>query len=131
MRVFVAGATGAIGKQLVPRLVEAGHEVHGMTRSESKQAMLDELGAVPVVADALDPDQVAQAVGRAKPDVIVHQLTAIRAFNPRHFDRDFALTNRLRTEGTDHLLSPDRRWGCGGSSRRVMARGRTCAPAGR
>ena len=56
MRVFVAGATGAIGKQLVPRLVEAGHEVHGMTRSESKQAMLDELGAVPVVADALAPE---------------------------------------------------------------------------
>jgi nucleoside-diphosphate-sugar epimerase len=61
MRVFVAGATGAIGQQLVPRLVAAGHEVHGMTRSESKQAMLDELGAVPVVADALDPVQVAEA----------------------------------------------------------------------
>jgi nucleoside-diphosphate-sugar epimerase len=68
--------------------------------------MLHELGAVPVVADALDPDQVAQAVGRAKPDVIVHQLTAIPAtLDLRHFDRDFALTNRLRTEGTDHLLS--------------------------
>ena len=106
MRVFVAGATGAIGRQLVPRLVAAGHEVHGMTRSESKQAMLRELGAVPVVADALDPDQVAEAVGRARPDVIVHQLTAIRAaLDLRHFDRDFALTNRLRTEGTDHLLS--------------------------
>src|SRR5918994_702386 len=106
MRVFVAGATGAIGKQLVPRLVEAGHEVHGMTRSESKQAMLHELGAVPVVADALDPDQVAQAVGRARPEVIVHQLTAIPAtLDLRHFDRDFALTNGLRTEGTDHLLS--------------------------
>src|SRR3712207_4039518 len=105
MRVFVAGATGAIGKQLVPRLVEAGHEVHGMTRSESKQAMLHELGAVPTVADALDPDQVAEAVGRARPDVIVHQLTAIGALDMRHFDRDFALTNRLRTEGTDHLLS--------------------------
>src|SRR5215204_1663437 len=105
MRVFVAGATGAIGKQLVPRLVAAGHEVHGMTRSESKQAMLDELGAVPVVADALDPDQVAEAVGGARPDVIVHQLTAIGAVDPRHFDRDFALTARLRTEGTDHLLS--------------------------
>jgi nucleoside-diphosphate-sugar epimerase len=77
MRVFVAGATGAIGKQLVPRLVAAGHEVHGMTRSESKQVMLSELGAVPVVADALDPDQVAEAVARARPDVIVHQLTAV------------------------------------------------------
>src|SRR5918994_6757470 len=105
MRVFGAGATGAIGKQQVPRLVEAGHEVHGMTRSESKQAMLDELGAVPVVADALDPDQVAEAVGRARPDVIVHQLTAIGAVDLRHLDRDFAQTNRLRTEGTDHLLS--------------------------
>src|ERR687893_274054 len=106
MRVFVAGATGAIGRQLVPRLVEAGHEVHGMTRSESKQAMLRELGAVPVVAEALDPDQVAEAVGGARPDAIVYQLTAIPAtLDLRHFDRDFALTSRLRTEGTDHLLS--------------------------
>jgi nucleoside-diphosphate-sugar epimerase len=105
MRVFVAGATGAMGKQLVPRLVAAGHEVHGMTRSASKQAMLHELGAVPAVADALDPDQVAEAVGRAMPDVIVHQLTAIGALDMRHFDRSFALTNRLRTEGTNHLLS--------------------------
>ncbi len=105
MKVFVAGATGAIGKQLVPRLVAAGHAT-GMTRSESKQAMLRELGAVPVVADALDPDQVAQAVASAKPDVIVHQLTAIPAtLDLRHFDRDFALTNRLRTERTDYLLS--------------------------
>ena len=105
MKVFVAGATGAIGTQLVPRLVAAGHEVHGMTRSESKRARLYELGAVPVVADALDPDQVAEAVGMAKPDVIVHQLTAIGSVDLRHLDRDFALTNRLRTEGTDYLLS--------------------------
>ena len=105
MRVFVAGATGAIGKQLVPRLVAAGHDVHGMTRSESKQAMLFDLGAVPVVADALDPDQVAEAVVRARPDVIVHQLTAIGAVDTRHMERSFAPTNRLRTEGTDHLLS--------------------------
>lgn len=106
MRVFVAGATGAIGQQLVPRLVAAGHEVYGMTRSGSKQAMLRELGAEPVVADALDPDQVAEAVGRAQPDVIVHQLTSIPPrLDLRHFDRDFALTSRLRTEGTDYLLS--------------------------
>ena len=77
-----------------------------MTRSESKQVMLKELGAVPVVADALDHDQVAEAVALARPDFIVHQLTAIPpAINMRHFDREFALTNRLRTEGTDHLLS--------------------------
>ena len=105
MRVFVAGATGAIGRQLVPRLVEAGHEVHGMTRSESKQAVLEELGAVPVVADALDPDQVAGAVGRVKPDVIVHQLTALAGKGFRGLKQRIEMTNRLRSEGTDHLLS--------------------------
>ena len=76
-----------------------------MTHSESKQAMLAELGAVPVVADALDADQVADAVAHARPDVIVHQLTAIGAVDLRHFERSFAPTNRLRIEGTDHLLS--------------------------
>ena len=105
MRVFVAGATGAIGRQLVPRLVANGHEVHGMTRSESKQAMLRELGAVPVVADALDPDQVADAVGRAKPDVIIHQLTALAGKGFRGLKQRIEMTNRLRSEGTDHLLS--------------------------
>ncbi len=105
MRVFVAGATGAIGKQLVPRLVAAGHDVVGTTRSESKRALLRELGALAVVVDALDPDQVAEAVAYARPDVIVHELTAIGSVDPRHFDRDFAATNRLRTEGTDYLLS--------------------------
>src|SRR5918992_4008251 len=105
MRVFVAGATGAIGRQLVPRLVANGHEVHGMTRSESKQAMLRELGAVPVVADALDPDQVATAVGRAKPDVIIHQLTALAGKGFRGLKQRIEMTNRLRSEGTDHLLS--------------------------
>jgi nucleoside-diphosphate-sugar epimerase len=105
MKVFVAGATGAIGSQLVPRLVAAGHEVHGMTRSASKRSMLYDLGAVPVVADALDAGQVAEAVAGANPDVIVHELTAIGPIDMRHFDRDFALTNRLRIEATDHLLS--------------------------
>ncbi|MGH3433960.1 MAG: NAD-dependent epimerase/dehydratase family protein [Thermocrispum sp.] len=105
MRVFVAGATGAMGRQLVPRLVANGHEVHGMTRSESKQGMLRDMGAVPVVADALDPDQVATAVGRAKPDVIVHQLTALAGKGFRGLKQRIEMTNRLRTEGTDHLLS--------------------------
>jgi nucleoside-diphosphate-sugar epimerase len=90
-----------------------------MTRSESKQAMLRELGAVPVVADAFDPDQVAEAVARARPDVIVHQLTAIGSIDMRHFDRDFAATNRLRTEGTDHLLSAGQAIGV----RRFVAQG--------
>lgn len=105
MKVFVAGATGAIGTQLVPRLVASGHEVHAMTRSETKQARLRDMGAVPVLADALSADQVAEAVGTARPDAIVHQLTAIGTLDVRHFDRSFAMTNRLRTEGTDHLLS--------------------------
>jgi nucleoside-diphosphate-sugar epimerase len=105
MKIFLAGATGAMGKQLVPRLVAAGHEVIGMTRSEAKQEQLRELGATPVVADALDANQVADVIATAQPDVIVHQLTSIAEFDTRHFDRSFASTNRLRTEGTDHLLS--------------------------
>ena len=106
MKVFVAGATGALGKQLVPMLVAKGHDVVGMTRTEAKRNQLRSLGARPVVADALDADAVGRAVGKAEPDVIVHQLTAIPpAINMRRFDREFALTNRLRIEGTDHLLS--------------------------
>jgi nucleoside-diphosphate-sugar epimerase len=108
MKIFVAGATGAMGKQLVPRLIAGGHEVVGTTRSESKQATLYELGATPVVLDALDADQVEAAVAEARPDAIVHELTAIETFDLRHFDRSFAMTNRLRTEGTDHLLSAGR-----------------------
>lgn len=127
MKVFVAGATGAMGKQLVPRLVRAGHEVVGMTRSESKQAELYTLGATPVVADALDPDQVAEAVAKAQPEVIVHQLTAIAAIDMRHFDRAFALTNRLRIEGTDHLLSAGRAVGV----RRFVAQSYTSWPYAR
>ncbi|MFL5883448.1 MAG: NAD-dependent epimerase/dehydratase family protein [Thermoleophilaceae bacterium] len=106
MKVLVAGAAGAIGKQLVPMLVARGHEVTGMTRSPSKEALVRQLGAKPVVADALDPDQVARAVAQAEPDVIVHELTALSgSFDMRNFDRYFAMTNRLRTEGTDHLLA--------------------------
>ena len=109
MKVFVAGATGALGRPLVKQLVERGHEVTGMTRSESKTDLLRELGARPAVADALDPDSVAQAVAEAQPDVIVHQMTAIEAsFNPRRMERAFEATNRLRTEGTDHLLAAGR-----------------------
>ncbi|MBS1843585.1 MAG: NAD(P)-dependent oxidoreductase [Actinobacteria bacterium] len=105
MKVFVAGATGAIGRELVPRLVEAGHVVHGMTHRPENRALLVELGARPVVADALDAAQVARAVAEAEPDAIVHELTAIGDVDTRHMEKSFALTNRLRTEGTDHLLS--------------------------
>jgi len=108
MKIFVAGATGAMGQQLVPRLVAAGHRVVGTTRSEAKQEALWELGAAPMVVDALDPEQVADAVAKAQPDVIIHELTSIAGLDVRHFDRDFAMTNRLRTEGIDHLLSAGR-----------------------
>ena len=108
MKIFVAGASGVIGKQLVPRLVARGHQVVGMTRSQSNQSALRELGATPVVADALDADQVGSAVADAEPDVIIHELTSISTFDMRHFDRAFAETNRLRTEGTDNLLAAGR-----------------------
>jgi nucleoside-diphosphate-sugar epimerase len=106
MKVFVAGAGGAIGRQLVPRLVADGHDVVGMIRSQAKRNLISDLGAQPVVADALDADAVTRAVSEAKPETIVHQLTSIPgAIDTRHIDRDFALTNRLRTEGTDNLLA--------------------------
>jgi nucleoside-diphosphate-sugar epimerase len=106
MKVFVAGATGAIGTQLVPQLAAAGHDVIGMTRSPAKSDLLRALGARPVVADALDPDAVARAVAETEPEVIVHQLTALTGEpDLRHPDRFVASTNRLRTEGTDHLLA--------------------------
>ncbi|HLI59315.1 MAG TPA: NAD(P)-dependent oxidoreductase [Solirubrobacteraceae bacterium] len=106
MRIFVAGATGAIGRQLVPMLVARGHEVTGMTRSPAKRDLVREMGARPVIADALDPEAVAQAVAAAEPEVVVHELTAIDAGRfGRDFDKAFAPTNRLRVEGTDHLLA--------------------------
>src|ERR671919_1295232 len=109
MKIFVAGATGALGRVLVPQLVAGGHEVVGLTRTPSKQDLLRDLGARPAVADALDPDAVARAVAEAEPEVIVHQLTALSGeIDMRHMDRSFAETNRLRTEGTDHLLAAGR-----------------------
>jgi nucleoside-diphosphate-sugar epimerase len=109
MKVLVAGATGAIGKQLLPRLVADGHEVVGITRSEAKIALIEEMGASGVVANVLDPDAVARVVAETSPEVIIHQVTALnRPFDTRHFDETFAETNRLRTEGTDHLLAAGR-----------------------
>jgi 2-alkyl-3-oxoalkanoate reductase len=114
MKVFVAGATGVLGRALVPQLVARGHEVVGMTRSASKQDLVRGLGARPVVADALDPDAVARAVASGEPEVIVHQLTALSgpmsvrdARHPERF-RGAIMTNRLRTEATDHLLAAGR-----------------------
>lgn len=109
MKVLVVGATGALGTQLVPRLVANGHEVVGTARSEARFLKLRDLGATPVVMDALDPEGVARAVAEAEPDAIVHQATALAgSIDMRHLDRDFAQTNRLRAEGTDHLLAAGR-----------------------
>jgi nucleoside-diphosphate-sugar epimerase len=107
MRIFIAGASGAVGRRLVPQLVHAGHEVVATTRSPAKLDMLAELGADSLIMDGLDPVAVGEAVAKAEPDVIVHQMTALAAMgtNLRRFDRDFAVTNTLRTLGTDHLLA--------------------------
>ena len=112
MNVFVAGASGAIGQALVPQLVAAGYQVVAMTRSQRHVVRLRAMGAEPVVADALDRAAVAEAVRRAQPDVIIHELTALTGMKDfKHFDREFALTNRLRTEGTDILLAAAREVG--------------------
>jgi nucleoside-diphosphate-sugar epimerase len=105
MRVFLAGATGAIGRPLLPMLVADGHEVVAMTRSARKADQLRAGGAAPAVADGLDRRAVVEAVVEAKPEVVIHQLTALTGFRSlKHWDREWEQTNRLRTQGTDHLL---------------------------
>ena len=109
MRVFVAGATGVIGQFLVPSLVAAGHEVTGTTRSTAKAATLQAAGATPVIVDGLDRRAVLDAVKAAQPEVIVHQMTALASMSSfRNFDKEFAVTNELRTRGTDYLLEAAR-----------------------
>ncbi len=110
MRVFVAGGTGVLGRRLVPQLVARGHQVTATTTSAAKLGLLEQLGAEAVVMDGLDAMSVGEAVAKARPEAIVHQMTAIsvaHAGKPdmKHMDQWFAGTNRLRTEGTDHLLA--------------------------
>jgi nucleoside-diphosphate-sugar epimerase len=110
MKIFVAGATGALGRRLVPLLVANGHTVVGTTRTPAKAQALRAAGATPVVLDALDRDAVVDAVTGAEPEVVVHELTALAGFSDfRKLEEGFAATNRLRTEGTDHLLEGIRR----------------------
>jgi nucleoside-diphosphate-sugar epimerase len=109
MKVFVAGASGALGMRLVQLLVECGFDVAAMTRSPDKERSLREIGGEPVVADGLDRGAVMTAVMRSEPEVVIHQMTGLAGMTSlRNFDKEFALTNRLRTEGTDHLLEAAR-----------------------
>jgi 2-alkyl-3-oxoalkanoate reductase len=118
MRVFVTGATGALGRHLVPLLVAAGHEITATTRTPAKVAQLREAGAEPVVLDGLDREAVIAAVRAAAPEVIVHEMTALADMRSlRNVDRVFATTNELRTRGTDNLLAAAAQSG----TRRVIA----------
>ena len=118
MRVFVMGATGALGRHLVPGLVAAGYEVTATTRTPGKVAQLREAGAEPVILDGLDREAVIAAVQAAAPEVIVHQMTALAGMRSlRNPDKQFATTNELRTRGTDNLLAAAARAG----TRRVIA----------
>lgn len=118
MKVFVTGGTGAIGRFLLPQLLEGGHEVVALTRSQVKAELLDRMGVTAVIADPLDKQQLTAAVRRAEPEVIIHQLTALSEVgNFRKLDQEFALTNRFRTEVTDTLLAAARTIG----TRRIIA----------
>lgn len=107
MRIFIAGGTGAVGIRMVPLLVAAGHEVYGSTRHDAGCEALAGMGATGIVMDPLNAQSVQDAVAKAAPEVVVHQLTALGSLsgNLKKWDQDFAMTNRLRTEGTDHLLA--------------------------
>jgi nucleoside-diphosphate-sugar epimerase len=108
MKILIAGATGVIGRQLVPKLIANGHEVAGTTRTPTKEAALRQMGATPFVVDILDPESVAGAVATFEPDVIVHEATALSSVDMRNFEKAFAVTNRLRTDGIDNLLAAGR-----------------------
>jgi nucleoside-diphosphate-sugar epimerase len=109
MRVLLAGATGALGRRLLPKLIDAGHEVVGTTRSPEKLAALAAAGADGILMDGLDRASVGDAVAGAEPDVVIHQLTALATMgNLKKFDEEFTETNRLRTTGTNHLLAASR-----------------------
>jgi nucleoside-diphosphate-sugar epimerase len=106
MHVFIAGGTGVIGTRLIPQLLRRGHRVTATTRDPAKVAGLQSLGARAVVVDGLHRAEVADAIARAQPDAVVHQMSALGGkLDPKHWDRSFALTNRLRTEGLDHLVA--------------------------
>jgi nucleoside-diphosphate-sugar epimerase len=106
MHVYLAGGTGAVGRRLIPQLVERGHRVTATTRSAARTRLLERLGAEAVVVDGLDSAAVGESVAKAEPDAVVHQMTGLAGpADIKHFDRYFAVTNRLRTVGLDHLIA--------------------------
>jgi 2-alkyl-3-oxoalkanoate reductase len=129
MRVFVAGATGAIGKRLVPQLVEVGHQVTAMTRSKEKLGELYELGAEPVLCDVFDAGRLGSVVARAEPDAVINELTDLpQSLNPRKLKEYYAANNRVRREGTANLLGAAR--GAGVSRFLVQGAAYWYAPSG-
>ena len=117
VRVFVAGASGAVGSRLVRLLVSAGHSVVGLTHTPNKAVAIRAAGAEPAIADALNRAAVVEAVATAKPDVIVHEMTSLSAANDlRKFDQSFTLTNRLRTQGLVNLLAAAKHFGVEGKN---------------
>src|SRR5690242_8319776 len=125
MKIFVAGATGAVGRALIPLLTRRGHQVVGTTHSTNRFASIRALGAEPLAMDGLDARAVLEAVRTAQPDVIVHQMTALAGTkNLKHFDDAFAQTNRLRREGTLHLIAAARAVG----TKRIVAQSYTGWP---
>jgi nucleoside-diphosphate-sugar epimerase len=118
MRVLVAGATGVIGRRLVPKLRAAGHDVIGMIRSAEREDALHALGAEPAIADALDAGAVRKAIEGARPEAVIHQLTSLpRRIDPRKIERDFELNDRLRSEGTRNLVDAAQ----AGGAKRILA----------
>jgi nucleoside-diphosphate-sugar epimerase len=125
MKIFVAGATGAIGRRLIPELIARGHDVTGTTHSPANTQVIARMGAKPVVVDGLDAQAVERAVVAARPEVIIHQMTSLADTQDlKRFDASFAMTNRLRTEGIDHLVRAARVAG----TRRLIAQGFTGWP---
>jgi 2-alkyl-3-oxoalkanoate reductase len=128
MKIFLAGGAGVVGRRLVPVLVAAGHQVVATTRSPHKTEALRAAGAQPVILDALDREAVRKAVADARPEVVVHQMTALASMKSlRDVDGELAVTNRLRTEGTDHLVAAARAAGV----RRIVAQSYTGWPNAR
>ena len=106
MHIYIAGGTGAIGTRLIPQLVERGHRVTATTTNPAKVAGLETLGAHAVTVNGLDSAAVGESVATAEPDAVVHQMSSLAGkLDPKHFDRSFAVTNRLRTEGLDNLVA--------------------------